>query len=93
MANLGLFDSKGRFTNPSDEALAALDDAGRARVADIGNASRALDAVASAIADNESTLAQTQAEIVTLDKIVPRQTRIDLVKAQCAETQRRRAGL
>jgi len=93
MANLGLFDSKGRFTNPSDEALAAFDDAGRARVANIGNAARAFDAATAAIADNESALAETRAEIVALDKLVPRQTRIDLVKAQCAETQRRRAGL
>lgn len=93
MANLDLFDKRGRFTPPSDEALAALDDAGRARVADIGNASRALDAVAADIANNESALTETQAEIANLDKLVPRQTRIDLVKQQCAETQRRRAGL
>ena len=92
MANLGLFDSKGRFTNPSDEALAALDDAGRARVADIGDASRALNAATSAIADNERALAETRAEIVALDKLVPRQTFNDLIKQQCADTQRRRAG-
>lgn len=93
MANLDLFDKRGRFTPPSDEVIATLNDATRARVAHVGDAARSLEAATAAIADNESALAQTQAEIIALDKIVPRQTRIDLVKQQCAETQRRRAGI
>jgi phage-related tail protein len=93
MAYPHLFDKQGRFTDPGHEALAALDDAGRARVARVGDASRQLDAATSAIADNEKALAQTQAEITALDKIVPRQTHTDLVKQQIADTARRRAGL
>jgi hypothetical protein len=92
MANLDLFDKRGRFTPPSDEALAALDDASRTRVADIGNAARALDAATDAIANNESALTETRAEIAKLEKLVPKQTFNDLIKQQCAETARRRMG-
>jgi hypothetical protein len=93
MANLDLFDKRGKFTAPSDGALAALADAERANVARVGDASRDLEAATANIADNEKALADTRAEIVALEKIVPRQSFYDLIKQQCAETQRRRAGL
>jgi hypothetical protein len=93
MANLNLFNRAGKFTAPSDEALAKLDDTGRACIAHIGDASRALDAATDAISANESKLVETRAEIAALDKIVPRQTFNDLAKQMAADTQRRRAGL
>jgi hypothetical protein len=93
MANLDPFDKRGRFTDPGHEALAALDDATRARVAHVGDAARQLDAATAAIANSESALAETRAEIVALNKLVPTQTFNDLIKQQCKETQRRRAGL
>jgi hypothetical protein len=93
MANLDLFDKRGKFCQPANEALAALDDATRARVASVGNAAGNLETATAAIAANESALAETRAEIVALEKIAPRQTFNDLAKAMCADTQRRRAGL
>lgn len=93
MANLNLFDRLGRFTAPSAETLAALTDTERANVAGIGDASSRLETATAAIAVNEFNLADTRAEIVALEKIVPRQTFNDLAKAMAADTQRRRAGL
>jgi len=93
MANLNLFDKRGKFTAPSAEALATLDDGGRARVAAIGDASSRLETATAAITANESNLADTRAEIVALEKIVPKQTFNDLAKQMAADTQRRRAGL
>jgi hypothetical protein len=93
MANLNLFDKRGRFTAPSAEIVAALTDTERKHVAAIGDASSRLETATAAIAVNESNLADTRAEIVALEKIVPRQTFNDLAKGMCADTQRRRAGL
>ena len=93
MANLDLFSSKGRFTAPSNEALAPLSDADRANIGHVSDASRALEAATAAVESNETELKETRAEIVALEKLVPRQTFNDLIKQQCAETQRRRAGL
>jgi hypothetical protein len=93
MANLDLFDKRGRFTAPSPDTLAALPDNERANVARVGDAAQTLDAATAAVTANESALADTRAEIVALEKVVPRQTFNDLAKAMCADTQRRRAGL
>jgi hypothetical protein len=93
MANLDLFDKRGRFTAPSDESLARLTDAERANVARVGDASRELETATANIAANETALADTRAEIAALEKLVPKQTFNDLIKQQCADTQRRRAGL
>lgn len=92
MANLDLFDKRGRFTAPSNEALAPLSDAQRINVAHVGDASRALDATTAAVESNETELKETRAEIAALEKQVPKQTFNDLIKQQCADTQRRRAG-
>ena len=93
VANLDLFDKRGTFTAPSDETLAALTDTERANVAHVGDASRALDAVTAAVESNETELKETRAEIAALEKQVPKQTFNDLIKQQCADTQRRLAGL
>lgn len=93
MANLNLFDTRGRWTPPDPAALATLSHIERANVVAVGNAYATLDAATSAIADNESALTAARAEIVALDKLVPRETFHDLIQAQCRETQRRRAGL
>lgn len=93
MANINPFDSAGRFTEPNPEALAALSDAERVAIARIRDASRALDAANLAAEANADALAGTQGEIAALEKVIPRVTRIDLVKAMAAETQRRRMGL
>jgi hypothetical protein len=93
MAYFNPIDSGGRFSAPSDEALASLDDTGRALISDIRIASLALDAAAAAIVTNEKAIAETAAEIAALQLIVPKQTFNDLAKAQGRETQRRRAGL
>jgi hypothetical protein len=93
MANLNLFDKRGKFTAPSAAALTALTDAERKYIAAIGDASSRLETATTAIAANESNLADTRAEIVALEKIIPKQTFNDLAKAMCADTQRRRAGL
>jgi hypothetical protein len=78
---------------PSDEARAGVDETGRARIAAIGDATRAVQDAANAIAANESKLAATRAEIAALDKIVKPLTFNDLAKQMGADTQRRRAGL
>ena len=93
MANFDLFDKKGRFTAPSHDALAALDETGRARIAAIGDASRQLETATDAITANEAALTETRAEIAALDKIVKPLTFNDLAKETAALTQRRRAGL
>jgi hypothetical protein len=93
MANLELFDKRGKFTNPSAASVAALTDAERANVARVGDASSRLENATAAVAANETALAETRAEIVALERIVPTQTFNDLIKQQCADTQRRRAGL
>src|SRR5579864_9100036 len=93
MANLDLFDKRGRFTTPSATALAALTDAERANVAHVGDAFGRLENATAAVKANESALAETRGEIAGLEKIVPRQTFNDLAKEQCAATQRRRAGI
>lgn len=76
-----------------DEARAGIDETGRARIAAIGDATRALQDATDAIAANESKLAATRTAIAALDKIVKPQTFNDLAKQMAAETQRRRAGL
>ena len=93
MANLDLFDKRGKFTTPSPAALASLDDGGRVRVAGVGDAAQHLENATAAVESNETALTETRAEIAALEKIVPRSTFHDLIKAQCADTQRRRAGL
>ena len=52
-----------------------------------------LEAATAAVESNETELKETRAEIATLEKQVPKCTFNDLIKQQCAETQRRRAGL
>jgi len=93
MANLDLFDKRGKFCPPTHEALAALDDATRARVANVGDAAGTLETSTAAVESNETGLKETRAEIAALEKQVPKQTFNDLIKQQCADTQRRRAGL
>jgi hypothetical protein len=93
MANFALFDKRGKFTAPSPAALASLDDDGRARVAHVGDAAQHLENATAAVESNETELKETRAEIAVLEKLVPKQTFNDLIKQQCADTQRRRAGL
>lgn len=92
MANLDLFDKRGKFTAPSPEALATLTDTRRANVARVSNAAQRVEDITVAIAANELATKEVQAEIAALEKLVPRQTRIDLVKQMCRETVLRRSG-
>jgi hypothetical protein len=91
--NLSLFDKAGRYQAPNAETLAALSDPERAAIARIGEAAAVLDAANVAAKENADALKATQTEIAALEKIVPRVTRIDLVKQMSADTQRRRAGV
>jgi len=93
MAEIHLFDRTGKFTCPPTEALAALTDAERANVTRVGDAFGRLETATAAIESNETELKETRAEIAALEKQVPKCTFNDLIKAQCADTQRRQAGL
>ncbi len=91
--NLSLFDHAGRYQAPDAAKLAALSEPERAAIARIAEAAAVLDAANQAAQVNAETLKATQIEIVALEKIIPRVTRIDLVKQMSADTQRRRAGI
>jgi hypothetical protein len=93
MANLDLFDKRGKFTAPSPAALASLTEAERGNVAGVGDATQHLENATAAVESNETELKETRTEIAALEKQVPKQTFNDLIKQQCADTQRRRAGL
>jgi hypothetical protein len=93
MANLDLFDKAGRFTQPSPETLAALSDPERAAIARIRDASNVLDAANLAAQENADALKSTQTEIAALEKVIPKITFNDLIKAQCRDTAARRAGI
>lgn len=62
-------------------------------IGEIGDARHALDVATAAVGTNEQALADIRLEIAALDKLVPRVSRIDLVKQMSADTMRRRAGL
>jgi hypothetical protein len=91
--NLDLFDKAGRYQAPNAATLAALSEPEQAAIARIRDAAAVLDAANLAAQENADTLKSVQTEIAALEKIVPRVTRIDLVKQMSADTQRRRAGL
>jgi hypothetical protein len=93
MSNLNLFDKAGRFTEPSPAALAAISEGERAAVDRVREAAAVLDAANVAAKVNADEIKSTQAEIATLEKTIPKITRMDLVKQMSADTQRRRAGL
>lgn len=93
MSNLDLFNKRGEFTEPNPATLAALSDPERAAIAKIRDAAKLLDQANQAAQENADALKSTQAEVAALEKIVPRVTRMDLVKQMSADTQRRRAGL
>ncbi len=91
--NLSLFSKSGQWTEPSADALAALTDPERAAVGRIREASQVLDAANADAQQNADALKSVQAEIAALEKVIPKITFNDLIKAQCADTQKRRAGL
>jgi hypothetical protein len=59
----------------------------------VHNAEQALADANLAVTVNADALKTVQADIKKLEAIVPRVTRIDLVRQQMADTARRRAGL
>lgn len=63
-----------------------------AYIAAIAAAAATLDTATAAVKANESALADIRVEIKTLEKSVPKVTFNDLIKMQCADTMRRRAG-
>ena len=59
----------------------------------VHNAEQALADANLAVTVNADELAAIQKEILELERIIPRVTFHDLIKAQIRDTQRRRAGL
>lgn len=92
MMNLNLFNGQ-TFTPPDADTLAKLSPAMRAHVGHIADAAALVADAQAAVELNERDLRETREEIKALDKIMPRETRIDLVRQQMAETQKRRMGL
>lgn len=93
MSNLNLFSKSGQYTPPDAATFAALSDPERVAINRIADAAAVLDAANDAAKANADALKQTQHEIAALEKLVPKITFNDLAKAQCADTQKRRAGL
>ena len=91
--NLSLFDKAGRYQAPNAETLAAVSEPERVAIARIAEAAAVLDQANADAKANADEIKLTQSEVAALEKIVPRVTRMDLVKQMSADTQRRRAGL
>jgi hypothetical protein len=91
--NLNLFSKSGSYQAPDAATLAALSEPERVAIARIADAAAVLDQANRAAQVNADALKSTQSEIAALEKIVPRVTRIDLVKQMSRDTQARRAGL
>jgi hypothetical protein len=62
-------------------------------IGDIGDCRHALAVATDAVNANESALADIRVVIGELEKKIPKTTFNDLIKAQCADTARRRAGI
>ncbi len=93
MANLSLFDKSGQFSEPSPSTLAALSEGERMAIAHIRDAAAVLDAANADAQENAAALKTVQAAITALEKVLPKTTFNDLIKAQCRDTAARRAGL
>jgi hypothetical protein len=91
--NLNLFSKAGRYQAPDAATFAALSDPERVAINRIADAAAILDAANVAAETNAAELKTVQTEIVALEKKIHKTTFNDLIKAQCADTARRRAGL
>jgi hypothetical protein len=93
MSNVSLFDKAGRYTPPDAATFSALSDPERVAINRIADTAAILEAANQAAQANADALKATQAEIAKLAKLVPTVSRIDLVRQQMRDTQRRRSGL